>query len=173
MRHTGCDVTAKSKDQVVLLQNANLVYKCNKFFVVAGYKRNKKITIFRRLQKLQDTYWNMIIWSQSYDRERQRCKNLQHGAFFRINVIFPFWKKRPSLQQRWRCSCKFLSRRIGSWFYLCSPWEMFWDLRGRRTRGAEVTEASPGRTRPDSGHSGGVLPPELGLGSILKISWLD
>jgi hypothetical protein len=57
-----------------------------------------------------------IIWSQSCDHELQgqRCKNShrKHSAFleYSFSVI-----NRSSLLQRWRCSCKFKSRRIGSW----------------------------------------------------------
>jgi hypothetical protein len=32
------------------------------------------------------------------------------------NIFFRF-EKRSSLQQRWRCSCKFQSRKIGSWWH--------------------------------------------------------
>jgi hypothetical protein len=35
------------------------------------------------------------------------------ACFENENILFPF-EKRPSLLQRWRCSCKFKSRRIGS-----------------------------------------------------------
>jgi hypothetical protein len=53
--------------------------------------------------------------SHSYDLElqRQSCKNLQRF------IIFLYLKlKRFSLLQRWRCSCKFKSRRIGSRAYI-------------------------------------------------------
>jgi hypothetical protein len=35
--------------------------------------------------------------------------------FINKNTFFLYSKKRSSLLQRWRCSCKFESRRIGSW----------------------------------------------------------
>jgi hypothetical protein len=40
---------------------------------------------------------------------------------FENKHIFFCFERRSSLQQRWRCSCKFLSRRIGSWLVEFSP----------------------------------------------------
>jgi hypothetical protein len=37
------------------------------------------------------------------------------ARFENKNILF-YFEKRSSLLQRWRCSCKFKSRRIGSWF---------------------------------------------------------
>jgi hypothetical protein len=37
------------------------------------------------------------------------------ARFENKNILF-YFDKRSSLLQRWRCSCEFKSRRIGSWF---------------------------------------------------------
>jgi hypothetical protein len=42
------------------------------------------------------------------------------ARFENKNILF-YFEKRPSLLQRWRCSCKFKSRRIGSWIPVLSP----------------------------------------------------
>jgi hypothetical protein len=63
-----------------------------------------------------------VYWSQSYDRKLQRkcCKFLQRLARFENKKIyFFFFENRSSLLNCWRCSCKFKSRRIGSWFLFC------------------------------------------------------
>jgi hypothetical protein len=62
----------------------------------------------------------LLLWTQSYDfdLQRQRGKFLQrHGqpsAFWKLIFLF-YFEIRSSLLQRWRCSCKFKSRRIDSW----------------------------------------------------------
>jgi hypothetical protein len=50
--------------------------------------------------------------SQSEDCEKQRHEKPRE--FFHLKNIFIFYEKRSSLLQRWRWSCKFQSRRIGS-----------------------------------------------------------
>jgi hypothetical protein len=51
------------------------------------------------------------------------------ARFENKNILF-YFEKRSSLLQRWRCSCKFKNRRIGSW-----GWDSILDrLLFRRTR---------------------------------------
>jgi hypothetical protein len=55
--------------------------------------------------------------SYDFDLQRQRWKFLQHHGLpsvFQNLKIFFYFEKRSSLLQRWRCSCKFKIRRIGS-----------------------------------------------------------
>jgi hypothetical protein len=53
--------------------------------------------------------------SHDFDLPRQRCKFLHASArlarFEHKNILF-YFEKRSSQQQRWRCRCKFKSRRI-------------------------------------------------------------
>jgi hypothetical protein len=58
------------------------------------------------------------IRSQSYDRELQRFLIIYNPKtnikrFANKNIFF-YFEKRSSLLQRWRCGCKFRSRRSGS-----------------------------------------------------------
>jgi hypothetical protein len=58
--------------------------------------------------------------SNDLELQRQRCKNSQHRVYihnldrFKSKYNFFYFEKRASLPQRWRCSCKFRSRGIGS-----------------------------------------------------------
>jgi hypothetical protein len=45
-------------------------------------------------------------------------------ARFENKSILVFFEKRSSLLQRWRCSCKFNSRRIGSWVVSFSQYKI-------------------------------------------------
>jgi hypothetical protein len=54
-----------------------------------------------------------------------------HSAFSKQKIFSSALKKRSILLQRWRCSCKFKSRRIGSWdLFLISPLGAKYDPRG-------------------------------------------
>jgi hypothetical protein len=60
-------------------------------------------------------------WTQSYDFDYNagvvKIYNATGSlARFDNKNIFFYFEKRSSLLQRWGCSCKFKSRRIGSWF---------------------------------------------------------
>jgi hypothetical protein len=65
--------------------------------------------------KIASIWTCMYYRSQSYDRELQRqgCKK----CVLKTKILFFYFEKRSSL--RWRCSCKFRSRRIGSRLNTC------------------------------------------------------
>jgi hypothetical protein len=52
------------------------------------------------------------------------------ARFENKNILF-YFEKRSSLLQRWRCSCKFRGRRIGSWGQCYDPYfQQFWAKKG-------------------------------------------
>jgi hypothetical protein len=57
---------------------------------------------------------SLMPWGQSYANAVNFYNSAGSLARFENKNIFFFYEKRSSLLQRWRCSCKFKSRRIGS-----------------------------------------------------------
>jgi hypothetical protein len=61
----------------------------------------------------------------SYNASAVKIYNAMCGLVrFENKTILFYYEKGSSLLQRWRCSCKFKSRRIGSWYertymYVC------------------------------------------------------
>jgi hypothetical protein len=79
------------------------------------------------LYQTHETFlWYKITRIRSYEPElqRQHCKNIQlyiqvAYCVLKTKIVSSTLKKLSSLLQRWRCRCKFQSRRIGSG---CTLW---------------------------------------------------
>jgi hypothetical protein len=65
-------------------------------------KKKRRATFFKKASGTNPT---AAIYKATNSVER----------YYRLNIDFPYCKKRSSLLQRWCCSCNFQSRRIGSW----------------------------------------------------------
>jgi hypothetical protein len=66
---------------------------------------------------------------------------------FENNIFLLYFKKRPSLLQRWRCSCKFRSRRIGTRMLL-HPFVLHMAVKIQIADSKTAHIGKPNRTHP-------------------------